>query len=253
MLLTHLLWSRRSRVSLVTGGLHSSHRGHGARPDLPAGFSLADLTDIGRNDPQATGHTANWARLPGRTAYAEIGAPRRGRPQEKRTMSRSSAPVIGPARSSASTLPRPHRSRARSHTTATSHSTATTRSIEKKAYQGAGRPRSGTVVAAIVSHTATKLSASAPAQMRWSRHWSAHHATSGTSHRELWTVNDLPVTRTIPTMTSDTSAMVGRRADDSASTAPTASARSQPTTARAVTAPSRSGWPASCGSSHGEP
>src|SRR4051794_36536180 len=66
MLLTHLLWSWRSRVSLVTGGLHSSRREPGARPDLPAGFSLADLTDIGRVDPQATGHTANWARLPGR-------------------------------------------------------------------------------------------------------------------------------------------------------------------------------------------
>src|SRR6478735_9004504 len=78
MLLTHLLWSRRSRVSLVTGGLHSSRREPGARPDLPAGFSLADLTDIGRFDPQATGHTANWARLPARTAYSEIGGPSRG-------------------------------------------------------------------------------------------------------------------------------------------------------------------------------
>src|SRR6476619_2519148 len=253
MLLTHLLCSRRHRVSLVPEGLHRSHRGHGARPDLPAGFSLADRTDIDRFDPQATGHTANWARLPGRTAYPEIGGAEVPGAQEKRTMSRSGAPLIGPARSSVSSVPRPHRPRARSHTTATSHSTATTRSIEKNAYHGAGIPRSGTVVAAIVSHTATKLRASAPAQMRWSRHWRAHHATSGTNHRELWTVNDLPVTRTIPTMTSDTSAMVGRRADDSASTAPTTSARSQPTTASVVTAPTGRGCPASCGRSHGEP
>src|SRR6476646_11876646 len=108
MLLTHLLWSRRSRDSLVTGGLHSSHRGHGARPDLPAGFSLADRTDIDRFDPQATGHTANWARLPGRTAYLEIGGARVRGAQQKRTMSRSGAPLSGPARSSVSDVPRPH-------------------------------------------------------------------------------------------------------------------------------------------------
>src|SRR6476659_4672846 len=93
MLLPHLLWSRRSLVSLVTGGFHSSRREPGARPDLPAGFSLADLTDIGRVDPQATGHTANWARLPGRTAYAEIG----GSPRHRRSGEADDQPVRGAA------------------------------------------------------------------------------------------------------------------------------------------------------------
>ncbi len=115
--------------------------------------------------------------------------------------------------------------------------------MEKKEYHAGGSPRSGTVVAAIVSHTATKLSASAPAQMRWSRHCTAHHATSGTSQSELCTVKDLPVTSTIATMTSDTSATVGRRADDSASTAPASRATTHPATASAVTAPTGSALP----------
>src|SRR5690242_16814990 len=201
MLLTHLLWSRRSRVSLVTGGLHSSHR----EPEGPGLLSS-------RDQPRRL-HRHRSGRSTGHRAHGELGKTirpggirrnrdARGAPaHEKRTRSRSSAPAIGPARSSTSAEPSTaaRRSRARSHTTATSHSTATTRSIEKKAYQGAGIPRSGTVVAAIVSHTATKFSASAPPQSRWSRHWSAHHAMSGSSHTELWTVKDLPVTSTIPT------------------------------------------------------
>ncbi len=121
------------------------------------------------------------------------------------------------------------------------------------AYHGFDRPRSGTVVAAIVSHTATKLTASAPAQTRWSRHWRAHHATSGTSHSELCTVNDFPVTSTSPTMTRETSATVGRRADVSARPAATATATTQPRTASTVVGSGSSGWPASWGSSHGDP
>src|SRR6476619_2157027 len=160
----------------------------------PGSASQTSQTSVGSiHRPPGTRRTGQDYR-PGRHTPKSEG-PRAATAQEKRTVSRSSAPLIGPARSSGSPFDRLHRSRARSHTTATSHSTATTRSIEKKAYHDAGRPRSGTVVAAIVSHTATKLSASAPAQIRWSRHWRAHQATSGSSHTELWTVKDLPVTR----------------------------------------------------------
>src|SRR5690349_6688636 len=172
MLLTHLLWSRRSRVSLVTGGLHSSRRGPGpawSSSRVPA--SQTSPTPVGLihrlqgtrrtgQDYRATRHTQKSDRRPARTREAT-----RPQAQEKRTIRRSSAPAIGPARSSTSgpgVPPEPpHRSRARSHTTATSHSTATTRSIEKNAYHWGGMPRSGTDVAAMVSHTATKFSASA--------------------------------------------------------------------------------------------
>ena len=220
--LTHLLWSWRSRslrdrrVALRPAAQPGPGLIHAA------GCSLARLPAPAYGPyPQATGHTANRSSLRGRD-----GGPRRRREGPRGHRSTTRVRVRGRrlrarrVRPAARRRPAPPVARAQPHHASQPQHGHDAQHREERVPGGRQ---------AAVGHGRRRDRQPHGDEVERPRRppRSGGRATGGRTTRRAaratasaCTVNDLPVTRTRPTMTSETSAIVGRRADDSASTAP---------------------------------